>query len=79
MMKCGPTADLSKFYLKSLFIAGNDITLFELKHLKRVLEDRKVQIFVDSFERIKRNEDNCLFLSEVNTRTINEEKLIVRL
>ena len=79
MIKCGPMSDLSQFNLKALFIAGNDVSLFELKHLQRALLDRKVPLFIDSFERIKRNEDNCLFLSQINTNTINEEKLIVRL
>jgi hypothetical protein len=62
-MKCGPFEDLSKLQLKCVFLAGNDISLFELKHLQRVLKDRKVEFYLDSFERIYRNEDNVLFLS----------------
>ncbi len=33
-------------------------------------------LYVDSFERIKRNEDNSLFLSEVNVKTVSEDKII---
>lgn len=79
MQKCGPMADITQFKLKALLIAGNDISLFELKHLQKVIVDRKVPLYVDSFERIRRNQDNCLFLSEVNLKTMNEDKLIGKL
>lgn len=33
MQKFGPFSDLSQFHLRALLIAGNQISLFELKHL----------------------------------------------
>ena len=63
MGKCGPFSDISQFHLRALLIAGNVISLFELKHLYKIVLDRKVPLFVDGFERIKHNEDSCLFLS----------------
>jgi hypothetical protein len=58
---------------------GNDISLFEIKHLHKVISDRKVLLYVDSFEKLKRNEDGCLFLSEINAKTLNEDKVINKL
>ena len=79
MEKCGPLADKTQFYLRGLFLAGNDVSLFELKHLQKVVLDRRVDLFVDGFERIYRNQDEVLFLSEVNLKTVNEEKIIAKL
>ena len=53
--------------------------MFELKHIYKVVRDRKVNLFIDSFDKILHNEDNCLFLSQVNLKTVNEDKLISRL
>ena len=72
---CAPLSE-KVLHLRSLHISGNDVSLFELKHLQRIVENR---VFVDSFERIRRNEDNCLFLSEVNTKTLTEDKVLSRL
>lgn len=59
-----------------MFIAGNDISLFELKHLHKVVQEKGVFLYIDSFERIKRNEDNCLFLSGINAISVNEDKVL---
>lgn len=79
MQKCGPMSDLNDFHLRCLLLGGNDISIFELKHLHKTVVDRKVPLFVDSFERISRNGDSCLFLSEINTKTLTEDKLIGKL
>ena len=65
--------------MRCLLLAGNDLSLFELKHLQKAIKDRRVHFFLDSFERIYRNEDNVLFLSEVNIKTANAEKVINKL
>lgn len=41
--------DLSQFHLKALFLAGNDVSLFELKHLQKAIKDRRVQFYLDNF------------------------------
>lgn len=79
MEKCGPLSDLKDFHLRCMMLGGNDISIFELKHLHKMVVYRKVPLYIDSFERIEKNEDNCLFLSEVNIKTLNEDKLIGKL
>ena len=41
--------------------------------------DRRVDLYVDGIDRIKRNSDECLFISGVNMKTISEEKIIGKL
>jgi hypothetical protein len=77
--KCGPLSDLTKLSLRGLFIAGNDTSLFELKRLQKVILDRRVELYVDGFDRIKRNQDECLFISDLNMKTINEDRIINKL
>ena len=55
------------------------MSLFELKHVNKVIQDRQVDLFIDSFDKISHNDDSCLFLSQVNLKTINEDKLISRI
>jgi len=77
--KCGPLANLANQHLRGLFIAGNDTSIFELKRLQKVILDRRVDLFVDGIERIKRNSDECLFISGVNMKTISEDKIVAKL
>ncbi|CDW80044.1 ubiquitin-conjugating enzyme family protein [Stylonychia lemnae] len=77
--RCGPLANLASFQLKGLFLAGNDTSLFEIKRLQKNVLERRVDLFVDSFDRIKRNLDECLFISDVNITTISEDKILKKL
>jgi hypothetical protein len=74
--KVGPLSHKGDLRLSALSIAGNQISLFEFQHLYKVLKQQNVPLFVDAFNRIKNNQDSCLFLSEVNRKTVNVDKVL---
>ena len=65
--KIGPMSD-KELSLKALLMAGNDISLYELRFLERVLKEMNWDLYVDSLERLKFNTDAALFFSGVNAR-----------
>lgn len=73
--KCGPQFDTNDIKLKVLLTAGNEISLFEFQHLYKVLNDKKIPLYLDGFDRLKHNTDSCLFLSGVNPKTITSDKV----
>lgn len=79
MSKCGPLGKKEEFYLQGLFIGGNQISLFELTHLQKVIKDQNIVCMIDGFDRIKNNTDSCLFLSDVNKKTTQPEKVLNKL